>query len=135
LRADLPFLERLGEELTRPVQPAGACDRLYSEPVSVRVHQKKRVRWRGLPELGQRWHQSRPVQSHSGHRRDVALYNVSKVSVEVAAAWAERISVLESGERQLPEQAQSRHGVFRAAPRLSGRGCTYGCRPRVRGRM
>ena len=69
-RADLPSLERLGEELTRPVQPAGACDRLYSEPVSVRVHQKKRVRWRGLRELGQRWRQSRPVHSHSGHRRD-----------------------------------------------------------------
>src|SRR3546814_20143213 len=25
LRADLPFLERLGDELTRPVQPAGAA--------------------------------------------------------------------------------------------------------------
>lgn len=85
LRADLPFLERLGEELTRPVQPSGAAiDYIPSQYLCEFI---KKCGFDGLiyrssVSDGINLALFNPEQALGG---DVALYNVSKVSVEVAA--------------------------------------------------
>jgi hypothetical protein len=86
LRADLPFLERLGEELTRPVQPTGAAiDYIPSQYLCEFI--KKcgfdGVVYRSSVSDGINLALFNPEQAKGG---TVVLYNVSKVSVEVAAA-------------------------------------------------
>ncbi|MBI5312934.1 MAG: RES family NAD+ phosphorylase [Methylocystis sp.] len=86
LRADLPFLERLGEELTRPVQPTGAAiDYIPSQYLCEFI--KKcgfdGVVYRSSVSDGINLALFNPQQAKGG---TVALYKVSKVSVEVAAA-------------------------------------------------
>lgn len=86
LRADLPFLERLGEELTRPVQPTGAAiDYIPSQYLCEFI--KKcgfdGVVYRSSVSDGINLALFNPQQAKGG---TVALYNISKVSVEVAAA-------------------------------------------------
>lgn len=85
LRADLPLLVRLGEELTRPVQPAGAAiDYIPSQYLCEFI--KKRgfdgVVYRSSVSNGINLALFDPTKAAGG---TVALYNVSKVSVEVAA--------------------------------------------------
>ena len=43
LRADIPFLERLGEELTRPVLPQGVSIDYLPSAIFMRVHKKARI--------------------------------------------------------------------------------------------
>lgn len=86
LRADLPLLERLGEELTRPVQPTGAAiDYIPSQYLCEFI--KKRgfdgVVYRSSVSDGINLALFNPRQAKGGA---VALYKVSKVSVEVAVA-------------------------------------------------
>lgn len=86
LRADLPFLERLGQELTRPVLPAGAAiDYIPSQYLCEFI--KKcgfdGVVYRSSVSDGYNLALFNPDQAGGGA---VALYNVSKVSVEVAMA-------------------------------------------------
>ncbi len=86
LRADLPFLERLGEELTRPVQPAGAAiDYIPSQYLCEFIKKSgfDGVVYRSSVSDGINLALFDPAQAVGG---TVALYNVSKVSVEVAAA-------------------------------------------------
>jgi hypothetical protein len=86
LRADLPFLERLGEELTRPVQPAGAAiDYIPSQYLCEFIKKSgfDGVVYRSSVSDGINLALFNPAQAVGG---TVALYNVSKVSVEVAAA-------------------------------------------------
>ncbi len=86
LRADLPFLERLGEELTRPVQPAGAAiDYIPSQYLCEFIKKSgfDGVVYRSSVSDGINLALFDPVQAIGG---TVALYNVTKVSVEVAAA-------------------------------------------------
>jgi hypothetical protein len=85
LRADLPFLERLGEELTRPVQPSGAAiDYIPSQYLCEFI--KKigfdGVLYRSSVSDGINLALFDPDQASGG---TVELYSVSKVSVEVAA--------------------------------------------------
>ncbi|QNU62795.1 RES family NAD+ phosphorylase [Vreelandella titanicae] len=85
LRADLPFLERLGEELTRPVQPSGAAiDYIPSQYLCEFI--KKigfdGVLYRSSVSDGINLALFDPDQAIGG---TVELYSVSKVSVEVAA--------------------------------------------------
>ena len=85
-RADLPFLERLGEELTRPVQPAGAAiDFIPSQYLCEFIKKSgfDGVVYRSSVSDGVNLALFNPTQAIGG---TVALYNVSKVSVEVAAA-------------------------------------------------
>lgn len=86
LRADLPFLERLGEELTRPVQPAGAAiDYIPSQYLCEFI--KKcgfdGVVYRSSVSDGINLALFNPEQATGG---SVSLYNVTKVSVKVAAS-------------------------------------------------
>jgi hypothetical protein len=86
LRADLPFLERLGEELTRPVQPAGAAiDYIPSQYLCEFIKKSgfDGVVYRSSVSDGINLALFDPAQAVGG---TVTLYNVSKVSVEVAAA-------------------------------------------------
>lgn len=85
LRADLPFLERLGEELTRPVQPAGAAiDYIPSQYLCEFI--KKigfdGVVYRSSVSEGINLALFNPEQAAGG---EVAIYNVDRVSVQVAA--------------------------------------------------
>ncbi|MGX9144682.1 RES family NAD+ phosphorylase [Mesorhizobium sp. 128a] len=85
LRADLPFLERLGEELTRPVQPAGAAiDYIPSQYLCEFIKKSgfDGVVYRSSVSDGINLALFTPTQAIGG---TVALYNVSKVAVEVAA--------------------------------------------------
>lgn len=85
LRADLPFLERLGEELTRPVQPSGAAiDYIPSQYLCEFIKKSgfDGVVYRSSVSDGINLALFDPAQAVGGA---VELYNVSKVSVEVAA--------------------------------------------------
>lgn len=85
LRADLPFLERLGEELTRPVQPAGAAiDYIPSQYLCEFIKKSgfDGVVYRSSVSDGINLALFDPQQAIGGN---VALFNVSKVSVEVSA--------------------------------------------------
>ncbi|MEQ8450855.1 MAG: RES family NAD+ phosphorylase [Nitratireductor sp.] len=85
LRADLPFLERLGEELTRPVQPAGAAvDYIPSQYLCEFIKKSgfDGVVYRSSVSDGINLALFDPSQAVGG---TVALYNVTKVVVEVAA--------------------------------------------------
>ncbi|MCC9162973.1 RES family NAD+ phosphorylase [Alcaligenes sp. MMA] len=86
LRADLPFLERLGEELTRPVQPAGAAiDYIPSQYLCEFIKKKgfDGVVYRSSVSDGINLALFNPELAEGG---DVTLYNVTKVSVAVGAA-------------------------------------------------
>ncbi|WP_141439906.1 RES family NAD+ phosphorylase [Vreelandella titanicae] len=85
LRADLPFLERLGEELTRPVQPMGAAiDYIPSQYLCEFIKKKgfDGVVYRSSVSDGNNLALFDPEKAVGG---EVELYSVSKVSVEVAA--------------------------------------------------
>jgi hypothetical protein len=86
LRADLPLLERLGEELTRPVLPSGAAiDYIPSQYLCEFI--KKRgydgVVYRSSVSDGINLALFDPEKAKGG---SVSLYSVSKVTVTVAAA-------------------------------------------------
>lgn len=84
LRADLPFLERLGEELTRPVQPAGAAiDYIPSQYLCEFIKKSgfDGVVYRSSVSDGINLALFNPAQAVGG---GVELYNVAKVSVQVA---------------------------------------------------
>ncbi|QNP48671.1 RES family NAD+ phosphorylase [Diaphorobacter aerolatus] len=84
LRADLPFLERLGNELTRPVQPAGAAiDYIPSQYLCEFIKKSgfDGVVYRSSVSDGINLALFNPAQAVGG---DVMLYNVTKVSVHVA---------------------------------------------------
>jgi hypothetical protein len=86
LRADLPFLERLGDELTRPVLPQGAAiDYIPSQYLCEFI--KKRgfdgVVYRSSVSDGINLALFDPNKARGG---EVMRYNVSRVSVEVARA-------------------------------------------------
>ena len=85
LRADLPLLERLGEELTRPVQPAGAAiDYIPSQYLCEFIKKSgfDGVVYRSSVSDGINLALFDPSQAVGGK---VVLYNVTKVSVQVAA--------------------------------------------------
>lgn len=85
LRADLPFLERLGDELTRPVQPAGAAiDYIPSQYLCEFIKKKgwDGVVYRSSVSDGINLALFDPNKATGG---TVELYNVSKVSVQVVA--------------------------------------------------
>lgn len=86
LRADLPFLERLGEELTRPVQPAGAAiDYIPSQYLCEFI--KKcgfdGVIYRSSVSEGINLALFNPNQAVGG---SVTIYSVTEVSVKVATS-------------------------------------------------
>jgi hypothetical protein len=86
LRADLPFLERLGEELTRPVLPQGAAiDYIPSQYLCEFIKKSgfDGVVYRSSVSDGINLALFDPDKAQGGA---VALYNVSRVSVEVARA-------------------------------------------------
>lgn len=86
LRADLPFLERLGEELTRPVLPSGAAiDYIPSQYLCEFIKKSgfDGVVYRSSVSNGINLALFDPEKATGG---SVALYNVSKVSVEVNEA-------------------------------------------------
>ena len=86
LRADLPFLERLGEELTRPVQPAGAAiDYIPSQYLCEFIKKSgfDGVVYRSSVSDGINLALFNPEQAVGG---GVELYNVAKVSVQVTAS-------------------------------------------------
>lgn len=86
LRADLPFLERLGEELTRPVQSAGAAiDYIPSQYLCEFIKKSgfDGVVYRSSVSDGINLALFNPAQAVGG---SVTLYNVTKVWVDVAAA-------------------------------------------------
>ena len=85
LRADLPLLERLGEELTRPVQPAGAAiDYIPSQYLCEFIKRSgfDGVVYRSSVGDGINLALFNPQQAVGG---EVKLFNVAKVSVEVSA--------------------------------------------------
>lgn len=86
LRADLPFLERLGEELTRPVQPAGAAiDYIPSQYLCEFIKKQgfDAVVYRSSVSDGINLALFDPGRAKGGN---VTLYNVTMVSVEVNAS-------------------------------------------------
>lgn len=86
LRADLPFLERLGEELTRPVQPSGvAIDYIPSQYLCEFIKNSgfDGVVYRSSVSDGINLALFDPKQATGG---TVSLYNISKVFVEIVAA-------------------------------------------------
>jgi len=86
LRADLPFLERLGEELTRPVLPSGAAiDYIPSQYLCEFIKKSgfDGVVYRSSVSDGINLALFEPDKAIGGA---VALYNVTKVSVEIAQA-------------------------------------------------
>lgn len=86
LRADLPFLERLGEELTRPVLPSGAAiDYIPSQYLCEFIKKSgfDGVVYRSSVSDGINLALFEPESATGG---GVALYKVSKVSVEVKEA-------------------------------------------------
>jgi len=83
LRADLPFLERLGEELTRPVQPSGAAiDYIPSQYLCEFIKKKgfDGVVYRSSISDGINLALFNPDHATV---KFVTAYNVSKVSVQV----------------------------------------------------
>jgi hypothetical protein len=88
LRADLPFLERLGEELTRPVLPSGAAiDYIPSQYLCEFIKKSgfEGVVYRSSVSDGINLALFDPGKAKGG---TVSLYNVSKVSVTVAPTLA-----------------------------------------------
>lgn len=86
LRADLPFLERLGEELTRPVQPAGAAiDYIPSQYLCEFIKKSgfDGVVYRSSVSDGFNLALFNPEKATGGN---VTRYNVTKVSVLVGTA-------------------------------------------------
>lgn len=86
LRADLPFLERLGEELTRPVLPSGAAiDYIPSQYLCEFIKDAgfDGVVYRSSVSDGINLALFEPAKATGG---TVVLYNISKVSVEVDKA-------------------------------------------------
>ena len=86
LRADLPFLERLGEELTRPVLPSGAAiDYIPSQYLCEFIKKSgfDGVVYRSSVSDGINLALFDPDKAAGG---TVTLYNVARVSVEVAKA-------------------------------------------------
>ncbi len=86
LRADLPFLERLGEELTRPVLPSGAAiDYIPSQYLCEFIKKSgfDGVVYRSSVSDGINLALFDPGKAQTGA---VSLYTVSKVSVSVARA-------------------------------------------------
>jgi hypothetical protein len=84
LRADLPFLERLGDELTRPVLPSGAAiDYIPSQYLCEFIKKSgfDGVIYRSSVSDGINLALFDPNKAIGG---DVILYNVTKVSVDVA---------------------------------------------------
>lgn len=85
LRADIPFLERLGGELTRPVLPrSAAIDYLPSQYLCEFIKKSGYggVIYRSSVSNGINLALFEPARATGG---SVAQYNVSRVSVEVAA--------------------------------------------------
>lgn len=85
LRADIPFLERLGEELTRPVLPrSAAIDYIPSQYLCEFIKKSgyDGVVYRSSVSNGMNLALFDPEKAASG---TVSLYNISRVSVEVAA--------------------------------------------------
>lgn len=88
LRADLPFLERLGEELTRPVLPSGAAiDYIPSQYLCEFIKKSgfDGVVYRSSVSDGINLALFEPGLAQGGK---VNLYDVARVSVEVALATA-----------------------------------------------
>lgn len=86
LRADLPFLERLGEELTRPVLPSGAAiDYIPSQYLCEFIKKSgfDGVVYRSSVSDGINLALFNPEKAIGGN---VSLYNVARVSVEVSEA-------------------------------------------------
>ena len=86
LRADLPFLERLGEELTRPVLPSGAAiDYIPSQYLCEFIKKSgfDGVVYRSSVSDGINLALFEPTKATGGA---VALYNITRVSVEVSNA-------------------------------------------------
>jgi hypothetical protein len=86
LRADLPFLERLGDELTRPVLPSGAAiDYIPSQYLCEFIKKSgfDGVVYRSSVSEGINLALFDPQKAKAG---SVSLYNVSKVTVTVARA-------------------------------------------------
>lgn len=87
LRADLPFLERLGDELTRPVLPSGAAiDYIPSQYLCgfIKKNGFDGVVYRSSVSDGINLALFEPEKAIGG---GVELYKVSKVSVEVNKAY------------------------------------------------
>lgn len=83
LRADLPLLERLGEELTRPVQPSGAAiDYIPSQYLCEFIKKSgfEGVVYRSSVSDGINLALFDPELAKGG---DVSIYDISRVSVEV----------------------------------------------------
>lgn len=86
LRADIPFLERLGEELTRPVLPrSAAIDYIPSQYLCEFIKKAgyDGVVYRSSVSNGINLALFNPAKAIGG---TVSLYNITKVTVEVSAA-------------------------------------------------
>lgn len=86
LRADIPFLERLGEELTRPVLPQGAAiDYIPSQYLCEFIKKSgyDGVVYRSSVSDGVNLALFDPAKANGGA---VSLYNVTRVAVEVSPA-------------------------------------------------
>lgn len=86
LRADIPFLERLGNELTRPVLPQGAAiDYIPSQYLCEFIKKvgKDGVIYRSSVSDGINLALFDPAKASGG---SVSLYNITRVSVDVALA-------------------------------------------------
>ncbi|QKC83493.1 MULTISPECIES: RES family NAD+ phosphorylase [unclassified Mesorhizobium] len=86
LRADLPFLERLGEELTRPVLPSGAAiDYIPSQYLCEFIKKSgfDGVVYRSSVSDGINLALFDPTKAQGG---GVSIYNVDRVSVQVSQA-------------------------------------------------
>jgi hypothetical protein len=84
MRADIPFLERLGEELTRPVLPrSAAIDYIPSQYLCEFIKKSgyDGVVYRSSVSSGMNLALFDPTKAVAG---GVSLYNVNRVSVEVA---------------------------------------------------
>lgn len=89
LRADITFLERLGEELTRPVLPQGAViDYVPSQYLCEFIKKcgYDGVIYRSSASDGINLALFDPSKATGGA---VALYNITRVSVTVAAAFSD----------------------------------------------
>jgi len=83
LRADIPFLERLGEELTRPVLPQGAAiDYVPSQYLCEFIKKSgyDGVIYRSSVSEGMNLALFDPSKAEGG---DVSLYKINRVSVDV----------------------------------------------------
>lgn len=86
MRADIPFLERLGDELTRPVLPrSAAIDYIPSQYLCEFIKKSgyDGVVYRSSVSSGMNLALFEPARAVGG---TVSIYNISRVSVEVALA-------------------------------------------------